>query len=214
MSLFFVPRLIATNTDGARISGAKLYSRVSGSTTPTATYSDAARTTAHANPVVANSAGLFPSIFLDPAVNYRFILTDGSDAGNDPDQETQLWLVDDYVTGSDLPYDFTIGSGGDVGSSQRYLGPMAVRPFALADDFAGSNARLQTAPSAETVFSIQRNASQVGTLTFAASSQSGVFASSAAIEVSAGQYLDIVAPATTNGASGLRATFKGQYVVS
>ena len=214
MSLFFVPRLIATNADGTRLSGAKLYSRESGTTTPTATYQNADLSTEHANPIDADSNGVFPAIYLDPAVNYRFILTDGSDAGDDPDQETQIWLVDNYVTGSDLPYDFTIGSAGDVGTNQRYLGPMAVRAFTLPANFTGSRARLQTAPSAETVFSVQRNSLEIGTLTFAASSQSGTFSSSSAVTASEGDFFDIVAPATTNSASGLRVTFKGQYVVS
>lgn len=213
--LLLQPIIIATASDGSRISGAKIYSRVSGSTTPTATFSDAALTTQHANPVVADSAGVFPAIYLDPAVNYRFILTDGTDAGNDPDNETEIWLVDNYRTGSELPYDFTIGSGGAVGTSQRYLGPMSVRAFTLPDDFAGSNARLQTAPSAETVFSIERNGVAIGTITFANSSQSGVFVSTGTgvVSIADNDYIDIVAPATTNGAEGLRATFKGTYTV-
>lgn len=45
--------------------GAKLYFYAAGSTTPKATYSDKQGTTANANPVVADSSGIFPPIFLD-----------------------------------------------------------------------------------------------------------------------------------------------------
>lgn len=213
MGVFFVPVLVALDANGDLVSGAKLYTRESGSTTPTASYSDAALTTQHANPIVANSAGIFPAIYLDPNVNYRLILTDGSDAGNDPDQEAELWqdAFDDYQTSSDDSYDYTIGASGAVGSNQVYLGPMAVRDHYFPDDFAGSLARLETAPSSQIVFDIQINDSSVGSITFAASSQSGAFTSSGSgnVEVSTGDYMDIVAPATTNGANGLRTTFKG-----
>lgn len=216
MAVFFVPVLIATDSDGNRVNGAKLYSRESGSTTPTATYSDAALSTAHANPVVADANGVFPAIYLDPDTNYRFILTDGSDAGNDPDQETELWqdAFDDYQTQAVDSYDYTIAASGAVGSDQVYLGPMAVRSHQFPDDFAGSLARLETAPSAEIVFDIQINDSSVGSITFANASQSGVFSSSGSgvIDVTTGDYIDIVAPSTTNSAAGLRATFKGTYV--
>lgn len=45
--------------------GAKLYFYAASSTTPKATYSDKQGTTANANPVVADSSGIFPPIFLD-----------------------------------------------------------------------------------------------------------------------------------------------------
>lgn len=213
MTIFLDPSLIALNTDGTRISGAKLYTYVAGSTTPTAVYSDSALTTPRTNPVDADSDGLFPVIYLDDTVSYKFVLTDGSDPGDDPDMETVLWTRDDYSTGLALSYDFTIGASGAVGTSQVYLGPYAVRDFTIADDFAGSRARLETAPSASTVFSFQVNDVEVGTITFAMSSQTGTFSSSGAITINDGDYIDIVAPATTNSAAGLRVTIKGQVSV-
>jgi hypothetical protein len=58
--------------------GAKYFFYVSGTTTPATVYTSGARTTAAANPVVADSGGLFAPIFLDPAVTYRAILKDSS----------------------------------------------------------------------------------------------------------------------------------------
>lgn len=47
---------------------------LTGTTTPTDTYTDDALTTPHANPVVADAAGVFPVIYLDPDIVYRLVL--------------------------------------------------------------------------------------------------------------------------------------------
>ena len=67
-----------TDSAGRPINGGKLYTFLTGTaglTTATA-YSDAARTTAHANPIVASAAGLLPNIYLDPSVSYDLKFTD------------------------------------------------------------------------------------------------------------------------------------------
>jgi len=53
----------ALNDNGDPISGAKLYLYESGTTTPIVSYSDSAMTISHTSPVVANSVGVFPSIY-------------------------------------------------------------------------------------------------------------------------------------------------------
>lgn len=79
-------------------SGAKLYFRATGTSTPQNTYQDADLTTPHANPVVAASDGYFPKIYLDPSLpDYRFIHTDGSDAGNDYTLEVLLEPIQDDI---------------------------------------------------------------------------------------------------------------------
>lgn len=217
MTIWNVPVYIATNTSGSRISGAKIYTYLDGTTTPSAVYTTDELTTAHANPVVADANGIFPAIYLDSDVNYRFRATDGSDAGDDPDQETELWqtAVDDIKTGLSLSYDFTVGASGAVGTSQEYLGPMAVRAFTLADDFAGSNARLETGPTtSEITFSVTVNDTTVGSIVFATGSQSGVLSTTGgAITINDNDYIDIIAPASPDSAAGLRVTFKGTVSV-
>ena len=69
----------ATDSNGNTISGAKLYFYTTGTTTPASVYTDSALSAAHPNPVVSDSAGVFPAIFLDPDVIYRAILTTASD---------------------------------------------------------------------------------------------------------------------------------------
>lgn len=61
--------------DGAPLPGAKLYTYLSGTNTPQATYTTATLNTQHSNPVEADATGLFPAIYLAP-VTYRVTLTD------------------------------------------------------------------------------------------------------------------------------------------
>lgn len=215
MTIFKAPVLLALNNDGTRISGAKIYTYEDGSTTPLATYTDVGLTVASSNPIVADSDGEFPIFYLDPTEVYKFRFTDGTDAGNDPDNETDIYpIADDYEVGSSLPYDFTIGASGTIGSNQVFLGPNVVRVFTLPVNFAGSLITLETAPSAETIFSVQVDSVEIGTATFAAASQSAVLVAASIYTAVVAEQFDIVAPATINGAEGLRASFLGTYVVS
>ncbi len=61
--------------NGAAVPGAKLYSRLNATTTPSPLYTTAALNVAHTNPVVADAAGMFPAIYL-AALNYEMQLTD------------------------------------------------------------------------------------------------------------------------------------------
>jgi hypothetical protein len=79
-ALFTSPRFIALSSTNQPLPGAKLYFRQTGTSTPQNTYQDEALTVPHANPVVADGAGVFSPIYLDPSLpNYRAILTDSSD---------------------------------------------------------------------------------------------------------------------------------------
>ena len=67
------PVFTGFNSNGDPLSGGLLYTYVAGTTTPSTTYSDVALTTAHANPIVLDSAGR-ASIFLTPGASYKFLL--------------------------------------------------------------------------------------------------------------------------------------------
>lgn len=73
MTGFLLPTVVwrAVDSAGAPLNGAKLYFFVTGTTTPTNTYTTSTLGTPNANPVVSDSAGLFGPIYLDPAVTYR-----------------------------------------------------------------------------------------------------------------------------------------------
>jgi len=95
-SRFISPREQVFDANGHPLSGAKLYFYTTGTTTPEDTFSDPALSTPNANPVVADSAGRFGSIYLDPAVTYKAVLKDSADVTiwtADP-CEAYLWTGD------------------------------------------------------------------------------------------------------------------------
>jgi hypothetical protein len=65
------PVLRAIDQNGAPMAGAQMQFYQTGTTTPTPAYSSATLATPLSNPVVADSGGLFPPIWLDPTVTYR-----------------------------------------------------------------------------------------------------------------------------------------------
>lgn len=64
----------AIDANGLAMSGAKLFSYLTGTTTPTNMYTSSTLGTPTANPLVSDSGGLFAPTFLDPAVTYRLQL--------------------------------------------------------------------------------------------------------------------------------------------
>lgn len=77
--LFYMPQAVRINSAGLPYAGAKINFYLTGTTTRTDTYQDNALGTAHANPVVADSAGQFAAIYLDPDITYKAVITDASD---------------------------------------------------------------------------------------------------------------------------------------
>ena len=70
-----------TNT-GAVLTGGKLYTYLSGTTTPTPTYTTSAGNVARTNPIVLDSAGRVPGsgeIWITVGITYKFVLTDSND---------------------------------------------------------------------------------------------------------------------------------------
>jgi hypothetical protein len=67
---------------GNPLSGGLLYSYAAGTTTPQATYTSSAGSTAHTNPIVLDSAGRVSSgeIWLTEGLNYKFVLRDSAGA--------------------------------------------------------------------------------------------------------------------------------------
>src|SRR5687768_9692738 len=78
--LFQLPKQTNISSNLTLLSGAKAQFYLTGTTTPTDTYQDSARTTPHANPVVADAAGVFPPVYLDPTIVYKVVLKTSGDA--------------------------------------------------------------------------------------------------------------------------------------
>jgi hypothetical protein len=77
---------IIFNNAGARASGAKIHFFEAGTTTPRASYQDAALATPHTHPVIADASGRAPAIFLDYG-DYRERIRSSGD--------TTIWDTDD-----------------------------------------------------------------------------------------------------------------------
>lgn len=88
---------------GEPLSGGKLYFFVTGTNTPSNTYSDAALTTPNTNPVILDAEGRAGDIWLDPNVAYKVVLADA-----ESDETSPIWTHDPVSPG---------GGGSSGGSS-------------------------------------------------------------------------------------------------
>jgi hypothetical protein len=108
-NLFSLPKQTPVTPAGSVYAGAKAYFYRTGTSTPKDTYSDADLTTPNANPVVADSGGLFGPIFLDTSdFEYRLTLKTSADV---------LIYTQDNVGGrlSQAEFDALLNSAGSGG---------------------------------------------------------------------------------------------------
>ena len=85
---FYLGKEMVFDSNGDPEAGAKLEFFETGTTTKQDTFLDATLTTSNTNPVVANSAGIFPEIFLK-STSYKVVLSDTND--------NIIWTVDNYT---------------------------------------------------------------------------------------------------------------------
>jgi len=74
--LFFYPKAIPVDSTGTPYALAEANFYLTTTTTRTDTYTTSALSVANDNPVVADAAGKFPVIYLDPTITYRCIVTE------------------------------------------------------------------------------------------------------------------------------------------
>ncbi|HEX7720457.1 MAG TPA: hypothetical protein VF389_11675 [Woeseiaceae bacterium] len=81
MALLFTPLAMTSAFDdnGAVMSGAKLHCYLTDTTTPTPTYTTSELSVENANPVIADSSGRFPPIYVPSTVSCKFVLMDADD---------------------------------------------------------------------------------------------------------------------------------------
>jgi hypothetical protein len=138
--LFRLPKSTNIGTASFRLeAGAKAYFYETGTTTLQNTYQDAGLLFAHTNPVVADSAGVFSTIYLNPALTYKLTLTksDGTliytvDPVNDR-MEPFIALTDGEIAAGVTPVDYSVEPGGFA----RY--------GAVGDDSTDDTAAIQAA---------------------------------------------------------------------
>lgn len=97
-------------------------------------------------------------------------------------------------------------------ASQQIFRQAVVVPFTLPSGLTGSKGTVKSADSAtaSTEFSVQKNDSQVGTVTFGASATTATFAMASATSFVVGDILSVVAPGTPDGTlTNFAVTFLG-----
>lgn len=81
MATLFQPFYVAIDGNGLAMAGAQLFFYQTGTTNPQNTYTTSALSTPNTNPVVADSNGLFPPIYLSPTgIDYKAILENSDGA--------------------------------------------------------------------------------------------------------------------------------------
>lgn len=109
------------NAAGVPYPGALLNFYLTGSSHRTPTYTDPGLTTPNSNPVEADAGGTFPLIYLNPAVNYKVVLTDA--LGN------EIWTADPVLQAWSGRLDIITPSGGDdtaIIAAASALGPIVL----------------------------------------------------------------------------------------
>lgn len=142
------------DSNGDPLPGAKLITRVPGTTTPKATYNAPDLLNPLTNPVIADSAGRFPQMWANTGENYDLVLTDENDVTIESFEEvTALGSEDQAVNidfgtngrfaieGSDGVPNIEFGPpvGDDVGGSGRIGGWNGTQGDDLEIDFATVN---------------------------------------------------------------------------
>lgn len=170
---FYFPYAMAVNAAGVPYPGALLGFFLTGSSTPTPTYNDAQLTTPNANPVGADAGGTFPSIFLDPTVVYKVVLSDslGDEIWTaDPVDEAWFQANAIYV---DIPFEFL---GGTPPITLELMGAYRfLRACTFPSNFAGSSGNCAAPPTTGNfTITIKQNGTAIGTITV--TETTGVFA--------------------------------------
>ena len=124
--LLGIPRALDSNGDP--VSGAKAYIYETGTTTPVTTYTDSDLTTAHTNPIIADSDGRFEEAFAGTSTSLRCLMTTSADV-----------TVRDY---DPIPKSSSSKAGAGQVSSDPFTGNGATNvQEALENNYANSEAK-------------------------------------------------------------------------
>lgn len=115
---------------GAPLAGGKVYTYITGTTTPKTTYTDATGDTAHPNPIILGSNGVM-DIWLDVDAAYRLVIKDssGTQVGNDIDDVVPITSLATAIGGSDIDitgYSIITTSNGDINLSPNGTGKVVI----------------------------------------------------------------------------------------
>jgi len=107
------------------------------------------------------------------------------------------WTVLFLGSGADYA-DYLLSAPGVVGNSEKLFVVAIARTVVFPAGVSGSEAVVGTAPTADAVFSLQKNGVQFGTVTFAASATAGTFSVASDTTFAPGDVLSVIGPATAD----------------
>lgn len=144
--LFQLPKQTNISSSFTLAAGARAYFFETGTTTPQDTYQDAGLTTPHAHPVVADAAGVLPTIFLDPTLEYDLTLKTSADVLIYSVEKINDQLLSQSIIGS-LLYPRTAAeiSAGVTPSNYSYPPGSILRYGAVGDGTTNDSAAIQRA---------------------------------------------------------------------
>jgi hypothetical protein len=116
--------------------------------------------------------------------------------------------AEDFLTSAGA-YDVAMNYLGVPPASQIFLGFAVVREFSLPASFTLSQAVFTTPPTNQVQLTIQRNGTPIGTITWAATAQVGVFAGAGYSMFTAGDLIEIVSGGNLYAAADLILTLAG-----
>jgi len=136
------------DNNGAPLAGGLIYTYEAGTTLPQATYTTSAGTTAHANPIVLNSAGRVPGgeIWLLPG-SYKFVLQTSAAvliATYDNVTSGGGLIVIANFTGDGATVSFSLGSAVSENNTNVYINGVYQQKNTYS--ISGSNLVFSTAP--------------------------------------------------------------------
>ena len=137
------------DNNGVPLAGGLIYTYAAGTTTPQATYTTNAGTTAHTNPIVLNSAGRVPGgeIWLVQGQNYKFVLQTSAAvliATYDNVNSGGFLPAISNFTGDGLTVSFTLGSAGSENTTNVYINGVYQQKNTYS--LSGANLVFSTAP--------------------------------------------------------------------
>lgn len=178
---------------GSVLSGGKIYTYEAGTSTPLATYQDLEGLVANTNPVILDAAGT-ADIRLTNGVAYKLVLTDSDDVTLDEADDVIIGTADS-AAGEEYLLAWTYcGTPG----AQAFMGSHIFdRSVTFPANLEGSQAAVETAPSATYAVDVQLNGVSTATISYA---DTGVptltTASGATFDCVAGDVLKFIGPDT------------------
>jgi hypothetical protein len=161
----------------------------------------------YSNPPVVMSSGVIDVVEGD-YFEFRCFISQSFQL--ESDRFSSWFEIEVLEAAGEPPIDLAMFIAGVHGDDALMAQMVMTRVVTLPAGLIGSQAYAQVAATAETVLDVQKNGSNVGTITFAASGQTGTFAMASETTLSAGDRLAIVNESPADATlAGVSLTFAG-----